>query len=151
SVGTGAPAADVSASGVPSPWPANASFRADGMWIAGQSAVALAGRYGTPLLVFDRSDLAARLGWAKRAFPKTFYAVKAFSAHAMLRLAADEGLDLLAASGGEVDAFAGAAGVVQPFLLRVNPGVRVDTHESIATGHESTAFGVPVAEASSTI
>src|SRR6185295_3361668 len=104
SVGTGAPAADVSASGVPSPWPANASFRADGMWIAGQSAVALAGRYGTPLLVFDRSDLAARLGSAKRAFPKTFYAVKAFSAHAMLRLAADEGLDLLAASGGEVDA-----------------------------------------------
>jgi diaminopimelate decarboxylase len=94
--------------------------------------------------------------------------VKAFSAHAMLRLAADEGLDLLAASGGEVDAcmragvasvrialhgrnksddelelaigvrvglliadgleeirrfdaFAGAAGVVQPFLLRAEP------------------------------
>jgi diaminopimelate decarboxylase len=132
------------------------------------------------------------------AFPKTFYAVKAFSAHAMLRLAADEGLDLLAASGGEVeacvragvaparialhgrnksdeelelairvrvglliadgldelrrlDALAGAAGVVQPFLLRVNPGVRVDTHESIATGHESTAFGVPAVAAPATV
>ncbi len=116
----------------------------------------------------------------------------------MLRLAVDEGLDLLAASGGEVeaclragvpparvafhgrnksddelalavrarlglviadgldelrrlDAFAGAAGIVQPFLLRVNPGLRVDTHESIATGHESTAFGVPAAAVPETI
>ena len=198
SVGTDAPEAGVSSSAVPNPWPANASFRPDGLWIAGQSAVALAGRYRTPLLVFDRSDLVARLRAARRAFPKAFYAVKAFSAHAMLRLAADEGLDLLAASGGEVeacvragiaparialhgrnksddelelairarvglviadgpdelrrlDAFAGAAGVVQPFLLRVNPGVRVDTHESIATGHESTAFGVPAIAAPATI
>ena len=91
----------------------------------------------------------------------------------MLRMAVDEGLDLLAATGGEVEAcvragvaparvafhgrnksddelalavrarvglviadgldelrrldgFAGAAGIVQPFLLRVNPGLRVD-------------------------
>ena len=124
--------------------------------------------------------------------------MKAFSAHAMLRLAADEGLDLLAASGGEVDAcmragiaparialhgrnksddeleqaiearvglliadgldeirrvdaFARTAGIVQPFLIRVNPGVRVDTHESIATGHESTAFGLPRPNAAATI
>ena len=198
SIGTGAPEAGVPSTVAPNPWPADASFRADGLWIAGQSAVALAGRYGTPLLVFDRSDLVARLRAAGLAFPKTFYAVKAFSAHAMLRLAADEGLDLLAASGGEVeacvragvaparialhgrnksdeelelairvrvglliadgldelrrlDALAEAAGVVQPFLLRVNPGVRVDTHESIATGHESTAFGVPAVAAPATV
>jgi diaminopimelate decarboxylase len=182
----------------PNPWPANAAFQTDGMWIAGESAVALAGGFGTPLLVFDLADVVARLRSANVAFPKTFYAVKAFSAHAMLRLAADEGLDLLAASGGEVeacvragvsppriaihgrnksddelelairtrvglviadgldelqrlDAFAGAAGITQPFLLRVNPGIRVDTHESIATGHESTAFGVPVAVAPGTV
>jgi diaminopimelate decarboxylase len=196
SFGTGAAAA-VSPAAVPNPWPANTVFGADGMWIAGESAAALAGRFGTPLLVFDLADLVARLRSAESAFPKTFYAVKAFSAHAMLRLAADEGLDLLAASGGEVeacvragvsparialhgrnksddeldlairarvglviadgldelrrlDAFAGAAGIEQPFLLRVNPGVRVDTHESIATGHESTAFGVPAAVAPAT-
>ena len=104
SIGTGAPEAGVPSPVVPNPWPADASFRADGLWIAGQSAVALAERYGTPLLVFDRSDLVARLRAVGLAFPKTFYAVKAFSAHAMLRLAADEGLDLLAASGGEVEA-----------------------------------------------
>lgn len=180
------------------PWPANASFEPDGLWIAGQSAVALSARYATPLMVFDRADLTARLRAARLAFPKTFYAVKAFTSHAMLRLAVTEGLDLLAATGGEIeagvragvapariafhgrnksddelelavrarvglviadgldelrrlDAFAGAAGVVQPFLLRVNPGLRVDTHESIATGHGSTAFGVPASAASETI
>ena len=88
----------------PDPWPANASFRTDGMWIAGASAVALAERFSTPLVVFDHDDLTARLRAARLAFPKTFYAVKAFSAHAMLRLAVDEGLDLLAATGGEVEA-----------------------------------------------
>ncbi len=168
------------------------------MWIAGQNAALLAERFATPLLVFDQDDLTARLRAARLAFPKTFYAVKAFTAHAMLRLAVDEGLDLLAASGGEVeacvragvpsariafhgrnksddelalavrarvglviadgldelrrlDAAAASVDVVQPYLLRVNPGVRVDTHESIATGHESTAFGVPAAAASETV
>jgi diaminopimelate decarboxylase len=191
-LGTAEPASRVSvASG---PWPANASFGSNGMSIAGLSAVALAERFDTPLLVFDRSDLTSRLRAARLAFPKTFYAVKAFSAHAMLRLAVEEGLDLLAASGGEIEAcvragippariafhgrnksddelrlavrarvalliadgldelqrlnaIAGAAGVEQAFLLRVNPGVRVDTHESMATGHGSTAFGVPGAAA----
>ncbi|MEO8423901.1 MAG: diaminopimelate decarboxylase [Actinomycetota bacterium] len=195
-LGTAEPTAG--ASPRPNPWPVNASFEADGMWIAGQSAVLLAERFATPLLVFDRADVTARLRAARLAFPKAFYAVKAFTAHAMLRLAVDEGLDLLAASGGEVeacvragappariafhgrnksddelalavrarvglviadgsdelrrlDAFAGAEGVVQSFLLRVNPGLRVDTHESIATGHESTAFGVPAPAVSETV
>ena len=88
----------------PDPWPANATFQADGMWIAGASAVALADRFSTPLVVFDHDDLTARFRAAELAFPKTFYAVKAFSAHAMLRMAVDEGLDLLAATGGEVEA-----------------------------------------------
>ena len=174
----------------PNPWAAGWSLSSDGARVAGVTAVALAGRFDTPLLVFDEADLVSRLRAARGAFPRVFYAVKAFTAHALLRLAIDEGLDLLAASGGEVeaclragapasrialhgrnkseeelelavgsriglviadgadelgrlDAIAAAAGVVQPFLLRVNPGVRVDTHEAIATGHESTAFGTP--------
>ncbi|MEP6973288.1 MAG: diaminopimelate decarboxylase [Actinomycetota bacterium] len=180
---------DVPAVAAPGPWPSGASFGAEGLRLAGTSAVELAGRFGTPLLVFDEADVVARLRAARGAFPKVFYAVKAFTAHALLRLALDEGLDLLAASGGEVEAclragapasrialhgrnksedelnlavrsgiglvivdgadelrrldvVAGAVGVVQSYLLRVNPGVRVDTHEAIATGHESTAFGM---------
>ncbi len=178
---------------LPTPWSANATFDTQGLWIGGLPADELAGRYGTPLLVFDRADLVSRLRAARLAFPRTFYAVKAFTSHAILRLASDEGLDLLAASGGEVEAclragvpaarialhgrnktdeelelavrsgigtliadgldellrldrVAAAAGVVQPFILRVNPGVGVDTHESIATGHEATAFGASTFE-----
>lgn len=185
-------AAEGSARTYSSPWPANASFGQDGLWLAGTRAVDLAERFGTPALVFDEADLVSRLRAVRSAFPKAFYAVKAFTAHPMLRLAVGEGLDLLASSGGEVeaclragapparialhgrnkpddelalavssgiaiviadgvdelrrlDAIAADAGVAQAFLLRVNPGVRVDTHEAIATGHESTAFGVPVA------
>lgn len=183
---TPSPSADT-----PSPWPSNATFDAGGLRIGGLAADVLAGRYGTPLLVFDREDLVSRLRTASRAFPRTFYAVKAFTSHAVLRLAIDEGLDLLAASGGEIEAclragvpavrialhgrnktddelelavgsgiglliadsldellrvehVAAAAGAVQPFILRVNPGVGVDTHAAIATGHEATAFGAPI-------
>ena len=179
--------------GTPTPWPSNATFDTEGLRIGGLLASELAGRYGTPLLVFDRADLVSRLRAARRAFPRTFYAVKAFTSHAVLRLAIDEGLDLLAASGGEVEAclragvpagrialhgrnktddelelavrsgiglliadgldeltrverFAASADVVQPFILRVNPGVGVDTHEAIATGHEATAFGASISE-----
>lgn len=177
----------------PTPWPSNATFDVEGLWIGGLPASELAGRYGTPLLAFDRADLVSRLRAARRAFPRTFYAVKAFTSHAVLRLAVDEGLDLLAASGGEVEAClragvpavrialhgrnktddelelavrsriglliadgldellrveriaaAAAADAVQPFILRVNPGVGVDTHEAIATGHEATAFGASI-------
>jgi diaminopimelate decarboxylase len=37
-------------------------------------------------------------------FPRAWYAVKAFTASAAMRIALDEGLDLLAATGGEVEA-----------------------------------------------
>ena len=129
----------------------------------------------------------------RRPFPRVLFAVKAFTSHAMIRLALDEGLDLLCASGGEVEAClrAGAAGgrivlhgsnksdaelelaavsglslviadgreeldridraargrgVVQPVLLRVVPEVEVQTHEAIATGHEASKFGTPIAD-----
>ncbi|MGZ4131020.1 MAG: diaminopimelate decarboxylase, partial [Actinomycetota bacterium] len=174
-----------------SPGPANAGFGADGMTVGGVPVARLAERHGTPLLVFDAADLRARLRAARRAFPRTLYAVKAFTAHAVIRLAMAEGLDLLASTGGEVDAclragapgsriamhgrnksdeelalavraglglviadgaddlirlggVARAAGAVQPVLLRVVPEVRVDTHEAIATGHETSTFGTPL-------
>jgi diaminopimelate decarboxylase len=188
-----APESSTVAPDTTTPWPSSARFDLEGLRIGGLPAGRLAGRYGTPLLVFDRADLVSRLRSARRAFPRTFYAVKAFTSHALLRLAIDEGLDLLAASGGEVEAclragvpaprialhgrnktddelelavrsrigllivdgldellrterIASVSGTVQPFLLRVNPGVGVDTHEAIATGHEATAFGAPIHE-----
>ena len=94
------------------PWPASAIFGASGLAIGGVTAEDLAARFGTPLLVVDEDDLRARCRAARRLAPRVLYAVKAFTAHAVIRIALDEGLDLLAASGGEVEAClrAGAPG-----------------------------------------
>jgi len=176
------------------PWPASAMFDEGGLRVGGVPAAELAGRFATPLLVFDEAEIRARMRTVHDLFPRAAYAVKAFTAHAVIRLALEEGLDLLCASGGEVEAClrAGApaarlllhgnaksddelalaveAGVglviadgpdelvrldeiarradrTQPVLLRVIPEVDVDTHEAIATGHELSKFGTPLAEA----
>jgi diaminopimelate decarboxylase len=174
-----------------SPWPQSAVFDPRGLTVGGLPVARLAERYGTPLIVFDAGDLRSRMRAAKAAFPRALYAVKAFTAHAVIRIALDEGLDLLASTGGEVeaclragspgpriamhgrnksevefalavrsglslvivdgaddmvrlDAVARAVAAVQPVLLRVVPEVRVDTHEAIATGHETSTFGTPI-------
>ncbi len=86
------------------PWPANATWGPGGLTIAGAAATDLAARYGTPLIVFDEDDVRTRMRAATAAFPRVLYAVKAFTSHAMIRLAHQEGLGLLCASGGEVEA-----------------------------------------------
>lgn len=86
------------------PWPSGASFSSRGLEIAGVSAASLAGRFGTPLLVFDTDEIRARARAAASLFPRVLYAVKAFTSHSMIRLMLEEGLDLLTASGGELEA-----------------------------------------------
>lgn len=187
------PARPVAGRGPNDPWPASAEFGPEGLVVAGLSAEDLAARFGTPLLVVDEEDLRARCRAARALAPRVLYAVKAFTAHAVIRVALEEGLDLLTASGGEVEAClrAGAPasrlvlhgnnksdqeialavgtgvslliadsreelgridraarthGVVQPVLLRVIPQVEADTHRAIATGHEGSKFGTPLAE-----
>jgi diaminopimelate decarboxylase len=87
-----------------SPWPASAAFGPDGLSVGGVSVRELAAASGTPLLVVDGADLRERAKAASAAFPRALFAVKAFTAHAVIRTMLDEGLDLLAATGGEVEA-----------------------------------------------
>jgi len=176
------------------PWPQHAAFDDRGLVLAGVPAAGLTERFGTPLIAVDEEEVRARCRRVRAAFPRACYAVKAFTAHAMLRVVLDEGLDLLAATGGEVqaclragapasrvvfhgnaktddelafavdagvgllitdgldemrrlDALARAAGRVQPVLLRVVPEVEVETHGSIATGHDASKFGTPLSAA----
>lgn len=86
------------------PWPAHASFGDRGLVVAGVPAMSLAERYGTPLLIVDEEHLRDRARTFAELFPHPVFAVKAFTAHAMLRLAVEEGLDLLAATDGELEA-----------------------------------------------
>ncbi len=80
----------------------------DHLVIGGCDTVELAKEYGTPLYVFDETELRSRCREFKsefgRRYPKTTvsYSPKAFIAKAMIKLVEEEGLDLDVVSGGEL-------------------------------------------------
>ncbi|MDQ4029298.1 MAG: diaminopimelate decarboxylase [Actinomycetota bacterium] len=86
------------------PWPANAEFTSEGLYIAGVPAQVLAAEYETPLFVVDADDFRQRCRRFREAFPHALYAVKAFPTRGLIRIADEEGLGFLAASGGELNA-----------------------------------------------
>lgn len=76
--------------------------------IGGVDVVELAKTYGTPLYIYDVALIRARARAFKEAFQRhgvraqVAYASKAFSAVAIVQLAAEEGLSLDVVSGGEL-------------------------------------------------
>lgn len=174
------------------PWPRGGAFGPEGLSVEGLGAGELAERFGTPLVVVDEEHVRERCRAFREAFGRSLWAVKAFPAGALIRIALEEGLGVLAATGGELDAClragargsdvvyhgnnksdeeiaravdagvslvvvdneaeleriaarASGAGVRQPVLLRVVPGIDVETHRFIATGMHDTKFGIPLA------
>ncbi|MDA8035572.1 MAG: diaminopimelate decarboxylase [Actinomycetota bacterium] len=92
--------------------PSTASTGADGgLTVGGCSLVELAETYGTPLFVYDEAHLRARAAEARAAFDDgVAYASKAFLCKAMAGLAAEAGLAVDVATGGEAAvALAGGA------------------------------------------
>lgn len=86
------------------PWPVTAHWGEEGLEIGGIPVTSLADSHGTPLLVIDEEHLRRRSGDFREAFPQVMYAVKALTSRRLLQLVACEGLQVLAASGGELDA-----------------------------------------------
>ncbi len=84
--------------------PASATVDHDGrVAIAGVDLASLAGRFGTPLYVYDEADMRARCRAYRSAFGDgAAYASKAFLCVAMARLVHEEGLHLDVATGGEL-------------------------------------------------
>ena len=175
------------------PWhllPDNAAVGDGGrLAIAGCDTIELAREFGTPVFVYDEDHLRARCREAVEAFGSAAtYATKAFLCRAMARLAAEEGMGLDVASGGEMhvclaagvpaerlvfhgnnkstaelrrarregvgrivvdsfdelarlEALHGDDGLRPKVLLRITPGVKAETHEYIATGHDDSKFG----------
>ena len=72
--------------------------------LAGCDLVDLAGRFGTPLIVYDEDHVRARCREARAVFGDggVVYAAKAFLCRAMARLVAEEGLHLDVSTGGEL-------------------------------------------------
>jgi diaminopimelate decarboxylase len=87
----------------PNPWPAGATFGPRGLEIDRVAAADLADRYGTPLFVVDEADFRARCRAFAEAFPRVLYAMKAFPIRPLVRAAVEEGLGVLAATGGELE------------------------------------------------
>jgi diaminopimelate decarboxylase len=114
------------------PWPEHATFDDGELQVAGVSASELAERFGTPMIVVDAAELRGRCRRVHEAFPRACYAVKAFTAHPVLRIALDEGLDLLAATGGEVEACLRAGAPPSRVVLHGN--AKTDAEIELAVG-----------------
>jgi diaminopimelate decarboxylase len=80
----------------------------DHLVIGGCDTVALAEEFGTPLYIYDEADLRSRCREFMTEFGKRYpytivsYSPKAFTAKAMLKLVAEEGLNLDVVSSGEL-------------------------------------------------
>jgi diaminopimelate decarboxylase len=118
--------------------PATAAVSPDGrLAIGGCDLGQLAGRFGTPLFVYDEAHLRDRCREYVAAFGAdgVAYAGKAFLCRAMVRLVAEEGLHLDVATGGELHV-ALSAGF---------PPDRIVFHGNNKSGEElSAALGVGV-------
>jgi len=98
---------------LPSLW-AHSVVRGDGgaLQVGGVDVRDLAAEFGTPAYVLDEADFRARCRDFRDAFAgaAVFYAAKAFCAKAVIRIVAEEGLNLDVCTGGEL-AVALAAGM----------------------------------------
>lgn len=86
------------------PWPSGSREGFEGLVLGGRHASTLADEFGTPLVVVDEQHMRARCREFQEAFGWVLWAVKAFPAEALMQIALEEGLGLLAATGGELDA-----------------------------------------------
>jgi len=104
--------ADVNAL-MPSLWPHGVVRGDDGaLHVGGVDVRDLAAEFGTPAYILDEADFRARCRDFRDAFAgaAVFYAAKAFCAKAVIRIVAEEGLNLDVCTGGEL-AVALAAGM----------------------------------------
>jgi diaminopimelate decarboxylase len=79
-------------------------FGPRGLEIAGAAAQELAAEFGTPLVVFDEDHVRERCRMFASSFPRALYAVKAFTGRPVVQAALQEGMGLLASTGGELSA-----------------------------------------------
>ena len=98
---------------LPALWPRTVRRNADGViTVGGVSVRDLAAQFGTPAYILDETDLRARCRDFREAFAgaDVYYAAKAFCAKSVIRIVAQEGLNVDVCTGGEL-AVALAAGM----------------------------------------
>jgi len=115
-----------------SAWPADAVFDRDGLSIGGVAAEDLAAEHGTPVVVYDADEIRDRCRELAARFPSALYAVKAFTARPAIRIAIEEGLGLLVASGGELTACLRAG--AEPVRIAFHGNNKSDEELELAVG-----------------
>jgi diaminopimelate decarboxylase len=119
---------------MPDPWPASARWDPGGLTVGGIEAAVLTDRFGTPLLVIDEDEVRARMRTMRGAFVRVAYAVKALTCAAVIRIALEEGLDLLCASGGELLTCLRAGATPDRLLLHGNAKTDDELALAVRTG-----------------
>ena len=121
--------------------PLNAAVNAAGhLALAGCDALDLAGRFGTPLYVFDEADLRARCREFRDAFGavlpdvRVLYASKAYLGKALAGLIADEGLGLDVVAGGEIAVAMAAEFPFDRVYMHGNNKSRAELAEAMRAG-----------------
>jgi diaminopimelate decarboxylase len=87
-------------------WPRGAQRASGVLTLAGADVRDLAREFGTPMFVLDEEDFRSRCRDFRQAFGEgtaVFYAAKAFCSRGVLRWVAEEGLGVVACTGGELE------------------------------------------------
>jgi len=118
--------------------PATARMRDDGhLEVGGYDLVALAAEFGTPVYVFCEETFRGRCRLYKDAFPgpdRVYYAAKAFTSLASFRMAAEEGLGVDCASGGELHVALTAGVPVRDIIVHGNNKSDAELEMAVAAG-----------------
>lgn len=122
-------------------WPMTAERDSgDRLFLGGVSVVELAGRFGTPLYVFDELTLRSRARTIKRAFESSYpsvrvlFAGKAFISLETIRILREEGLGLDVVSGGELYAGLKAGVPASEITFHGNNKDETELREAISAG-----------------
>lgn len=116
--------------------PDSAAVTGDGgLSIGGLECTDLAAEFGTPLFVYDEEHLRARCDEAVAAFPDgVAFASKAFLCRAMARLAAEAGMSIDVASGGELAVVLAAGVSASRCVLHGNNKSLGELRHALSTG-----------------
>ena len=104
--------------------------------VGGVDLTELAGRFGTPVVAFDVTDVRSRCRAYREALPgvEIAFAGKAFLCRAMARLADEEGLALDVCSGGEVAVALAGGFPAERMVLHGNAKTDEDLKTAFAAG-----------------
>ncbi|MGC2169363.1 MAG: diaminopimelate decarboxylase [Acidimicrobiales bacterium] len=116
-------------------FPVTTQLREDGVSVGGADLAALATTFGTPLFVYDEVTLRERCREAARVFDDgVAFASKSFLCGAMAQLAAEEGLCVDVATGGELDIVLRAGVPANRIIVHGNNKSADEIERAVAVG-----------------